>query len=312
MNPRTTYIARRLPVVKLVLFLGSLILVSSCTNTAAQIDRVDGGNVMRHVEQILNFGPHPSGSEAQEKVGTYLVESLDSYGLEVKTQQFRPVTPLGRREMKNIWAVSQGTTDSVIILASHYDSKYFEEFSFVGANDGGSSTALLLELARLLAVDNPTEHTLWFVFFDGEEAFLDWTNADSLYGSREFVKMLKARSWLHRIDALILLDMVGEKDLALRKDVNSTPWLNTLIWDTASQLGHENIFQMRGSTGAQDDHIPFAQEGISVVDIIDLDYLHWHRQGDTLDKLSGANLEIVGNVVLSSLPAISQYLGDLR
>jgi Zn-dependent M28 family amino/carboxypeptidase len=266
---------------------------------------------MRHVEQIISFGPHPAGSDAQKAVGAYILECLKSYGLKVNTQVFRPITPLGRREMRNIWAVSEGTTESVIILASHYDSKYFEEFSFVGANDSGSSTALVMELARLLAIDNPTDHTLFFVFFDGEEAFGDWTNVDSLYGSREFVKMLKARSWLHRIDALILLDMVGEKDLAFRKDINSTPWLNTLIWDTASQMGYDNIFR-RGSTSVQDDHIPFAEEGVAVVDIIDLDYAHWHRQEDTLDKLSMDNLEIVGKVVLGSLTAISQSVGEHR
>ena len=298
--------------VNLILCLGSLILSSSCMSTAAQVELVDGNIVMHHVEQIIGFGPHPPGSDAQKKVGDYLIERLESYGLEVNSQTFRPMTPLGWRAMRNIWAVSKGTTESVIILASHYDSKYFEDFPFLGANDSGSSSALVLELARILAIDNPTEHTLWFVFFDGEEAFLDWTSTDSLYGSRKFVEMLKARSWLHRIDALILLDMVGEKDLTLRKDVNSTAWLNTLIWDTASQMGHDDIFRMRGSTAAQDDHIPFAQEGVSIVDIIDLDYAHWHRQEDTLDKLSADNLEIVGNVILGSLPAISQYRGKTQ
>ena len=311
-NPWSYHLPSPLPAVKLVLCLGSLILSSTCMSTAAQVELVDGNNVMHHVEQIIGFGPHPPGSDAQKKVGDYLVERLKSYGLEVNTQIFRPMTPLGRREMRNIWAVSQGTTESVIILASHYDSKYFEEFSFLGANDSGSSSALVLELARILAIDNPSEHTLWFVFFDGEEAFLEWTSADSLYGSRKFVEMLKARSWLDRIDALILLDMVGEKDLVLRKDLNSTAWLNALIWDTASQMDHEDIFRMRGSTRAQDDHIPFAQEGVSVVDIIDLDYAHWHRQGDTLDKLSADNLEIVGNVILGSLTAISRYRGEHR
>ncbi len=301
-----------LPVIRRMVLLVTLMLCSSCMSSAAQIDLVDGNNVMRHVEQIVSYGPHPPGSKAQKQVGAYIVDRLESYGLETNTQVFRPMTPLGRQEMKNIWAVAPGTTESVIILASHYDSKYFEDFSFVGANDSGSSTALVLELARILVQDNPTEHTLWFVFFDGEEAFQDWTNTDSLYGSREFVQMLKARNWIHRIDALILLDMVGGHDVEFRKDVNSTNWLNTIIWDTASRMGHDNIFQMRGSTGAQDDHIPFAQEGVSVVDIIDLNYAHWHRQEDTQDKLSIENLETVGNVVLGSLPFISRYPGETR
>lgn len=307
-NRHVHIIPRSLSAYTLFLFLSSLCFLPSCTNTAAQIDLIDGNKAMHHVEQIVGFGPHPSGSNAQKKVGAYIVSQLESYGLEVNTQNFRPVTPIGRREMKNIWATSTGTTESVIILASHYDSKYFEEFPFVGANDSGSSTALVLELARILTIENTTDHTLWFVFFDGEEAFLDWTTTDSLYGSRAFLGMLKASGRLHRIDALLLLDMIGGKDLAFRKDTNSTTWLNTIIWDTASQMGYDNIFQMRGSTTVQDDHIPFAKEQIPVVDIIDLDYIHWHRQGDTIDKLSVNSFEIVGNVVLASLPTISQYL----
>ncbi|MDA2932995.1 M28 family peptidase [Acidobacteria bacterium AH-259-D05] len=281
-------------------------------STSAQIDLIDGDNVMHHVEEIISHGPHPPGSDAQKQVGAYIANQLESYGLEVHTQTFHPATPLGRRDMTNIWGITQGTTESIIILASHYDSKYFESFSFVGANDSGSSTALVLELARILASENPTEYALWFVFFDGEEAFLDWTSADSLYGSREFVKMLKTRDLLHKIACLVLLDMVGEKDLVLRKDINSTAWLNTIIWDTASEMGHADIFRIRGSTGAQDDHIPFAREGIAVVDIIDLDYAYWHRREDTMDKLSVDNLKIVGNVVLGSLPAIGRYLGERR
>lgn len=281
-------------------------------STSAQIDLVDGSNVMRHVEKIVSYGPHPPGSEAQAQVRAYIVDGLESYGLEVHTQSFHPVTPLGRREMANIWGIVKGKMESVIILASHYDSKYFESFPFVGANDSGSSTALVLELARVVATDNPTDHTLWFVFFDGEEAFFDWTSADSLYGSQEFVKTLKNSDSLDRIAALILLDMVGEKDLVLRKDINSTAWLNTIIWEKAAEMGYADIFRRQGNTAAQDDHIPFAKEGVPVVDIIDLDYAYWHRREDTTDKLSVDNLKVVGNVVLGSLPLIGQYLGEKR
>lgn len=243
-------------------------------------------------------------------MGSYIAEQLQSLGIEVHTHIFHPVTPLGRREMTNIWGVVEGKEDSIIVLASHYDSKYFEKFSFLGANDSGSSSGLLLELARILKQENPTDHSLWFVFFDGEEAFFDWTSADSLYGSREFVRMLKGRGQLSEISALILLDMVGEKDLVLRKDVNSTSWLNQIIWDQGEKMGHGDVFQSRGNTGAQDDHVPFAREGIPVVDIIDLDYAYWHKEEDTLDKLSPDNLQIVGDVVLASLPAIAKRLKE--
>lgn len=280
----------------------------SCLDTSAQIGLVDPDRVMRHVERMVSYGPHPSGSEAQKQVGIYIVDQLQSYGLEVHTQTFQPVTPLGRPEMTNIWGVLPGNRESVIILASHYDSKYFEDFPFVGANDSGSSSALLLELARTLTQGNSTDYSLWFAFFDGEEAVADWTSADSLYGSREFVQMLKSRGLLHRISALILLDMIGGKDLVLRKEMNSTSWLNQIIWDQGNQLGFGDIFQMRGYTAAQDDHLPFAEEGIPVVDIIDLDYAYWHQREDTADKLSAENMGIVGDVVLASLPEIAKRL----
>ena len=297
--------------VSIVLFAVLLFLFSfSCLDTSAQTGRVDAEQVIRQVEKIVSYGPHPAGSEAQKKVGSYIAQQLQSLGLEVHSHTFDAVTPLGRREMTNIWGVVEGKEDSIIILASHYDSKYFEDFSFLGANDSGSSSGLLLELARTLKQENQTDYSLWFVFFDGEEAFFDWTSADSLYGSREFVRMLKGRGQLSKISALVLLDMVGEKDLALRKDINSTRWLNQIIWDQGATMGHGDIFQSRGSMGAQDDHLPFAQEGIPVVDIIDLDYAYWHTKEDTLDKLSPDNLRIVGDVVLASLPAIAKHLKE--
>ena len=297
--------------VSIALFAALLLLFSfSCLDSAAQTGRVDAEKVMGHVEKIVSYGPHPPGSEAQKEVGNYIAEQLQAHGLEVRTHTFHPVTPLGRREMTNIWGVVEGKEDSIIILASHYDSKYFEDFSFLGANDSGSSSGLLLELARMLKQENPTDYSLWFVFFDGEEAFFDWTSADSIYGSREFVRMLKGRGQLGKISALILLDMVGEKDLVLRKEINSIPWLNQIIWDQGGKMGYGDIFQSRGNTGAQDDHLPFAQEGIPVVDIIDLDYAYWHKKEDTLDKLSPDNLRIVGDVVLASLPEIAKRLKE--
>ena len=298
----------------LKLFLLLLILSSGCSRvgTSADIDEVNGENTMRHIEKIVSYGPHPPGSEAQKKVGAYIVDQLKSSNLEVQTHTFEPVTPHGHLQMTNIWGVVNGKRDQVIILASHYDSKYFENFPFVGANDGASSSGLLLELARILAKRNRTDFTLWFVFFDGEEALLEWTSADSLYGSREFVKMLKRSNQLNTISALILLDMVGEKDLLFYKDGFSTAWLKNIIWMKAAELGHDDIFKTWGSVSVQDDHIPFVEEGIPVVNIIDLNYAYWHTSKDTPDRLSAENLEIVGNVVLASLPEIMRYLDGRR
>lgn len=283
-------------------------MLSSCSGTFAGGQTIDGEAAMEHVRQLVSWGPHPPGSEAQTKVGDYLITTLKSFDLPTHEHRFEALTPMGRIDMRNIWAEVKGATDSVIVLASHYDSKYFEEIEFVGANDGGSSTGVLLELARELSEHNPTPFTLWFVFFDGEEAFRTWTQRDSLYGSRAFVKWLRAQGKLSEISALILLDLVGSKDLTLRRDRNSTQWLNELIWRTAGEMGHSDVFVFSGWTAAVDDHIPFSEQGIPVVDLIDLRYPHWHTSGDTIDKLSPEKMEIVANVVLGSLPEIASEL----
>ncbi len=263
---------------------------------------------MRHAAALVGFGPHPPGSEAQRKAGDYLISELKSYRLEAQRQEFEALTPNGPLKMRNIWAVLPGKGGKVIILASHYDSKYFKDFQFVGANDGASSSAVLLELARVLGHGNPTEHAIWFVFFDGEEAIHEWSDLDSLYGSREFVKMLNAQQKLSSIGALILLDLVGEKDLSFRRDTNSTPWLVDTIWTVAARLGHADKFRQTANTMI-DDHIPFAQQGVPVVDIIDMDYAYWHTAEDSLDKLSAENMRIVAEVVLGALPDVGARIG---
>lgn len=269
---------------------------------------VDGLQVLRHTREIVRHGPHPPGTEAQRKVGEYIAGQLEGLGLQVDTQPFRPVTPRGRLRMTNIRGILSGSDERVLILASHYDSKFYDTFEFVGANDGGASSGLVLELARVLVRDKPTDLTFWFVFFDGEEALAEWTSADSLYGSREFVKREGDRGNLSKVGAMILLDLVGGKDLRIFRDRNSTPWLNKIIWDQASRLGHTRIFRPSGHTNADDDHIPFLRAGIPAVDLIDLNYAHWHKPTDTLDKLSQSNLEVVGAVVLASLPEVAGHV----
>ena len=270
---------------------------------------VDGLQVLRHTREIVRHGPHPPGSEAQRKAGEYIVGQLEALGLEVDTQTFRPVTPRGRLRMTNIRGILPGREKKVLILASHYDSKFYDTFEFVGANDGASTSGLVLELARVLVQDNPAGLTLWFVFFDGEEAVGEWSSADSLYGSREFVKREKNRGNLRKVGAMILLDLVGGKDLRILQEGYSTPWLNKIIWNQASRLGHERIFRPSGrASHIEDDHLPFLRAGIPAVDLIDLSYAHWHKPTDTLDKLSGPNLEVVGAVVLASLPEIARQV----
>lgn len=283
----------------------TLLAVAVCCGQGAG---VDGLQVLRHTREIVRHGPHPPGTEAQRRVGEYIAGQLEALGLQVDTHTFRPVTPRGRLRMTNIRGILPGPDERVLILASHYDSKFFDTFEFVGANDGGASSGLVLELARVLVQHNSTGLTLWFVFFDGEEALGEWSTADSLYGSREFVKREGDRGILSNVGAMILLDLVGGKDLRIFRDGNSSPWLNGIIWDQASRLGQERIFRSTGRTSAVDDHIPFLREGIPAVDLIDLNYSHWHKPTDTLDKLSQSNLEVVGAVVLASLPEVARQV----
>lgn len=288
-------------------------LVTSCASTSAVSSlQVDGQKALEHTSRIVEFGPRPPGSDAQRQVGDYLIGQLESFGLKVVTDAFEPLTPIGRLQMRNIRGVSEGNPESVIILASHYDSKLYENFTFVGANDGASSSGLLLELARVLAQENPLESTLWFSFFDGEEAINTWTDQDSLYGSRHLVQQLTDSGDLEKVKALVLLDLIGGKDLVLLRDLSSTDWMNRLFWSKAASLGHQDIFRLQGTTAATDDHIPFSRAGIPVIDIIDLQYDQWHSEADTLDKISSRSLQVVGDVVLATLPDLEKRLGSAR
>ena len=189
--------------------------------------------------------PTLRGSEAQRRVGAYLRAQLESYGLQVHSQTFEPITPLGRAG--NDQSLGRGRPperDQVLILASHYDSKYFQDRSFVGANDSGSSSGLLLELARILSANNPTDLTLWFVFFDGEEAFGEWTSADSLYGSRQFVEDASQPSGTRKdFRPGSFSTWWGLRVCRDSQEIaNSTGWLKEIIWRRAADLGYDNCF----------------------------------------------------------------------
>jgi glutaminyl-peptide cyclotransferase len=210
--------------------------------------------------------------------------------------------------MKNIVAKTSGNASQVVILASHYDTLLMRGAPFVGANDGGSSTGLLLELSRVLAAQK-NNLALWFVFFDGEEAQVRWSETDSLYGSRYFVEQLKANGRIKQIKAVILIDMIGDRDLKIENDSSSTPWLMQLVKDSASKLGYAKHLE-QVPKGIADDHIPFIQAGIPAVDLIDYDYGFnnslWHTSNDTLDKISPQSLKVVGDIVLKMVETLSR------
>jgi len=260
---------------------------------------------------IVGFGPRPAGSEAIEKTRAYIVDELRKAGLDPKLDEFEPTTPGGRKKMVNIRAVRRGSdsgsSSKVIALTGHYDTKIFD-FKFVGANDGGSSAAWLLEMAR--ATSNlKLANTLEFVFFDGEEAVLEWTDTDSVYGSRFDVDRRYRAGELDNLKALILVDMIGDKDLNIRKESGSTAWLTNAIWNTAEGMGFRRQF-LNAENAIADDHIPYLRAGVDAVDIIDFDYPYWHTVADTLEKTSGASLKIVGDVVFNALPEIDKHISS--
>jgi len=274
---------------------------------SSALPALSGEKAMEHVRAQVAFGPRPPGSEALEKCREYLVNQLEGYGYQVEKDAFEATTPYGPKKMVNLIARKKSSSNTVIAMASHYDTKYFQKIRFVGANDAGSSTGLLLELARVLAAkkDGPD---YWFLFLDGEEAFVDWSTFDSTYGSRHLAKRWKDDGTASKVRALLLLDMVGDKNLNLQKDENSTPWLMDLVWNTAQEEGFRDILAAT-PTAIQDDHIPFLDVKIPCADIIDLDYdPWWHKEGDTLDKISAVSMEKVGKLVLAVLPRLEKRL----
>jgi len=267
-----------------------------------------GQRAFEHVRRLVGMGPRPVLSKAHDQARDYIIDQLHKLKIEVERDEFTGQTPRGPWAMTNLIGKLPGRTDDVIVIASHYDTKLFTDFKFVGANDGGSSTGALLEMARVLAGQpEKTRLQVWFVFFDGEEAVVEWTQTDSKYGSRHLAEKWGKEGVLGRIRALILLDMIGDKDLDIKRDAYSTRSLVDVIWKTAADFGYGDYF-LSGTTFIEDDHVPFLQAGVPAVDIIDFNYgmlnRYWHTAADTLDKLDPASLKIVGDVVIRALPTI--------
>ncbi|MGH9823422.1 MAG: M28 family metallopeptidase, partial [Blastocatellia bacterium] len=256
------------------------------SKTPAKVSDFDANRAFNALKKIVEFGPRPAGSDALKKSRAYIESELKSYGLQVVEDTLDGDTPHGKIPMVNVIAELPGEKTDIVLITGHYDTLPMP--GFVGANDGGSSAAAVLETARVLSKTKP-EYTLWFVFFDGEEAIVDWSadnGTDNTYGSRHLVQKLKADGDFSKVRAMILYDMIGDKKLDLVEDDNSTPWLVDLVWNTASKLNYGRYF-LGNQTEMLDDHIPWRDAGIPVVDLIDFDYgpdnSYWHTREDTLD-----------------------------
>ena len=283
---------------------GLFVVLAGATLAAAADARFDGAVAFRHLERLVAIGPRVAGAAGGARARDYIAAELRRAGVKVRVEPFEADTPDGRLKMANVVGVVAGRRGDVILVGGHYDTKVFRDFRFVGANDGGSSAALLLELARALAA-KPHEYTYWIAFFDGEEARGAWTPTDSLYGSRRMAADLARRGQLPR--AVIVADMIGDRDLGIRREASSTPWLTDLVWDSARRLGH-GIHFLPDAMSVEDDHAPFLRAGVPAALLIDFDFPAWHTAGDTLDKVSARSLQVVGDVLLDALSPIEDRL----
>jgi Zn-dependent M28 family amino/carboxypeptidase len=274
---------------------------------------IDGERALEHIGNIIALGPRHAGAPGAEQTRTYILSRLTSAGLEPRRHDFIALTPhpdLPRVEMANIAVDIAGPGDKGVLLGGHFDGKLIEGVDFQGANDGGSSTALLLEMARCLAIHPPAQ-PVRLVFFDGEEALVRWSENDSLYGSKWMAGQLKSSGEVSKFSAAVIVDMIGDKRLQLFRDRLSTPWVYATLAKQAQRLGYHSL--LGGPlTSIEDDHIPLKEVGIPAAVLIDLAFgpgwqsnAYWHTSSDTIDKVSAASIEAVGQIVLTSLDSLA-------
>jgi Zn-dependent M28 family amino/carboxypeptidase len=263
---------------------------------------------LRYVREVVSFGPRPIGSANHKKLENYILAHLKDESVE--DDAFVAATPEGKFPVRNLIAKFPGKRAGIIVIAGHYDTNYpLRDTGYVGANDGGSSTAVLLELANALRGEKREGYSVWLLWTDGEEAVKNWTSVDSLYGTRHLADKWQKDGTLKQIKALLVADMIGDADLNIDRDSNSTPWLEELVYQAAALRGYQSHFFGR-TIGAEDDHLPFVQRGVPSADLIDLDYgygnVFHHTPQDTIDKLSLKSMQIVGTVILETVRLLDQ------
>ena len=273
----------------------------------------DGRRALEDIRQLVAIGPRVAGTPGAQAARDYIKKELQAAGLTVVEQPFEAETPLGRVGMVNLLATipAGGPVPSPsaqrLVIGGHYDTKRFKDFTFVGANDGGSSAAFLIELGRVLK-RRPNRLPIELLFLDGEEAVVEWEAKDHTYGSRYYVEAARKDGNLKNIKAFVLVDMIGDKDLLIKRDTNSTPSLMDAVFAAARRLGRREFSSE--PYPIEDDHLEFLEAGVPSVDIIDLEYYTssgktaWHSEFDTMDNVSASSLQTVGDVLIAALPAL--------
>ena len=288
------------------------ILVTVACLQAAQpaAPQFNGQRAFEDIRRLVAIGPRVAGTPGAQSARDYIRKELQAAGISVEEQPFEAMTPTGRVKMVNLRATlpagdAAKATDRLII-GGHYDTKLFKEFTFVGANDAGSSAAFLIELGRTLK-GRPNRVPIELLFLDGEEAVGEWQGTDHTYGSRHYVEAARQSGTLGNIRAFILVDMIGDRNLVIKREANSTPALTDAIWAAAKKLNRREF--VSEITPIEDDHIEFLAAGVPSVDIIDLEYpdatsRFWHTEDDTIEHVAAASLQAVGDVLLAALPAL--------
>jgi peptidase M28-like protein len=284
--------------------LGIVLASVTCLNSSRASDvriweQFSGQKALAHVQRLVDLGPHPAGSDAIEKARVYIEDQLRHSGWQVTRQALTDDTPRGKIHFVNLiarFSSDANTASPTFLFCSHYDTKSFETIRFVGANDGGSSTGLLLELARVLGQHANVARNVELVFFDGEEAFENFSETDGLYGSRFFAKQLQSEG-AKQIRGGILFDMVGDRSLGITLPADSPAVMARDVFAAAEALKLRKYFSYL-DRDMIDDHTPLNAIGIPTIDIIDFDYPWWHTADDTMDKISPESLQIVGSVAL--------------
>lgn len=283
----------------------ALLILMASTAWAADFS---GTAALEFTRKAVAFGPRPPGSAANQKLQAYIESRLKTLRCQISFDAFTAQTPVGPVAMRNIIAKFPGKSGRALAITGHFDTKSMPGRIFVGANDGGASTGFLLEMARVV---NSTAFAddIYLVWFDGEEAFGEWSDTNGIYGSRHLADKWSRDGTISRIKALINVDMIGDKDLGIMQERNSTVALRRLVWQTAASLGYGKYFLDDGFA-TEDDHMPFLQKGVPALDLIDFDYgpdnAYWHTEKDTVDKLSAHSFEVVGNVLMAVLRKLQQ------
>jgi Zn-dependent M28 family amino/carboxypeptidase len=268
----------------------------------------NGAKALEYTRQFVAIGPRWPTSPGHVKAEQFLRAHFQHDELE--EDAFTANTPIGAVPMRNFIVRFPGKKNGVIVLATHYETNYYlKNINFVGANDGGATTGLLMAIADQLRGKTLDGYSVWLVFFDGEEAIQSWTDSDSTYGSRHLAARWGRDGTLGRVKAFILADMIGDKDLDIQRESQSTDWLVAVVRQAAKKFGYDRYFFQKEES-VSDDHLPFVRRGVPSIDIIDLDYgpnnSYHHTAQDTLDKVSAKSLTIDGDVFLETIRLLGQ------